>query len=123
MGRRGLERPLRKQSGGLFLGRGRVLCIADASGTDVDAIQTFANGKNANESLTQICFYSTDKKDIEKQIEVIKTIKAMGAEVLMSAHVLKYIPCERVLEIALSQQERGAISPKFIKRSVVLNIA
>ena len=58
--------------------------------------------------------YSTDKKAIEKQIELIKTIKAMGAEVLMSAHVLKYIPCERVLEIALSQQERGADIVKIV---------
>ena len=57
---------------------------------------------------------STDKKAIEKQIEVIKTIKAKGAEVLMSAHVLKYIPCERVLEIALSQQERGADIVKIV---------
>ena len=37
--RMGLERSLRKQSGGLFLGRGRVLCFADASGMDVDAKQ------------------------------------------------------------------------------------
>ena len=58
--------------------------------------------------------YSTDKKAIEKQIEVIKKIKSMGAEVLMSAHVLKYIPCEKVLEIALSQQERGVDIVKIV---------
>ena len=32
----GLERPLRKHAGGMFLGRGRVLQIQDASGVDVD---------------------------------------------------------------------------------------
>ena len=32
----GLERPLKKQSGGLFLGRGRVPQLSDASGSDVD---------------------------------------------------------------------------------------
>ena len=39
MGGMGLERPLRKQSGGLFLGRGRVPCFADTSGMDVSAKQ------------------------------------------------------------------------------------
>jgi len=37
-GREGLERPLRKLSGGQFLGRGRVLHIPDAPGTGVDGI-------------------------------------------------------------------------------------
>ena len=32
----GLERPLRKHAGGMFLGRGRVPQNPDASGTDVD---------------------------------------------------------------------------------------
>ena len=35
-GKMGLERPLRKHAGGMFLGRGRVLQTQDASGTDVD---------------------------------------------------------------------------------------
>ncbi len=58
--------------------------------------------------------FSTDEKAIEKQKEVIRKIKAMGAEVLMSAHVLKYIPREKVLEIALSQQERGVDIVKIV---------
>ena len=32
----GLERPFRKHAGGMFLGRGRVPQLSDASGTDVD---------------------------------------------------------------------------------------
>ena len=32
----GLERPLRKHAGGMFSGRGRVLQIQDAFGTNVD---------------------------------------------------------------------------------------
>ena len=32
----GLERPLRKHAGGMFLGRGRVLLFSDASRRDVD---------------------------------------------------------------------------------------
>jgi len=34
----GLERPLRKHAGGMFLGRGRVPRISDASSMDVDEI-------------------------------------------------------------------------------------
>ena len=38
-GRDGTRRPKMQQSSGLFLGRGRVPCFADASGMDVDAKQ------------------------------------------------------------------------------------
>ena len=34
----GLERPLKKHAGGMFLGRGRVPQISGASGTDVNEI-------------------------------------------------------------------------------------
>jgi len=37
----GLERALRKHAGGMFLARGRVLSMQDASGMDVDCILTF----------------------------------------------------------------------------------
>lgn len=58
--------------------------------------------------------YSTNKTAIKKQIDVIKRLNDMGAEVLMSAHVLKYIPCEKVLEIALEQQARGVDVVKIV---------
>lgn len=58
--------------------------------------------------------YSIDQSAIEKQRKVIEKIKGMGAEVLMSAHVLKFIPCEKVLEIAFAQQERGADIVKIV---------
>ena len=82
----------------------------------------------------QPCEYTYDQAAVEKQKEVIKKFKTMGAEVLISAHVFKYIPCETVIEIALSQQERGADIVKIVteansevelaenfKTSVVLN--
>lgn len=62
----------------------------------------------------QLDEYSTDKKAIEKQKTVIQKIHEMGAEVLMSAHILKYIPCEKVVEIALSQQMRGVDIVKIV---------
>ena len=51
---------------------------------------------------------AVDKTAIEKQKELISKIHGKGAKVLMSSHVLKYIPAERVLEIALEHQSRGA---------------
>jgi len=51
---------------------------------------------------------------IEKQIAYIDELHTKGAEVLMSSHVLKYTPAERVLEIALEQKRRGADIIKIV---------
>ena len=51
---------------------------------------------------------------IKKQIELIDRIHQKGAEVLMSSHVFKYTPAERVLEIALEHQRRGADICKIV---------
>ncbi|MBO7176020.1 MAG: type I 3-dehydroquinate dehydratase [Clostridia bacterium] len=51
---------------------------------------------------------------IEKQMTLIDTLHAKGAEVLMSSHVLKFIPAERVLEIAREHQRRGADICKIV---------
>ena len=57
----------------------------------------------------------TDDEDaIEKQIELIDAIHQNGAEVLMSSHLCKYAPAERVLEIALEQKRRGADIIKIV---------
>ena len=57
---------------------------------------------------------AVDKNAIEKQKELIRKIHDKGAKVLMSSHVLKYIPAERVLEIALEHQSRGADICKIV---------
>lgn len=57
---------------------------------------------------------AVDKAAIEKQKELISKIHDKGAKVLMSSHVLKYIPAERVLEIALEHQKRGADICKIV---------
>ena len=57
---------------------------------------------------------AVDKTAIEKQKELIKKIHDKGAKVLMSSHVLKYIPAGRVLEIALEHQKRGADICKIV---------
>lgn len=55
-----------------------------------------------------------DPEAIKKQMQLIEELHKRGAEVLMSSHVLKYTPAERVLEIALEQQRRGADVVKIV---------
>lgn len=57
---------------------------------------------------------TNDKKAIEKQIALIKKIHKKGAQVLMSSHILKFTPAERVLEVALEQKRRGADIIKIV---------
>lgn len=58
--------------------------------------------------------FSTDPEAIKKQMALIEAIHEKGSQVLMSTHVLKFIPAERVLEIALEQQRRGADVVKIV---------
>lgn len=55
-----------------------------------------------------------DKAAIDKQMRLIDAIHQKGAEVLMSSHVLKFTPVERVLEIAFEQKRRGADYIKIV---------
>lgn len=55
-----------------------------------------------------------DPTAIARQKEYIQALHQRGAEVLMSSHVLKFTPPERVLEIALAHQERGADISKIV---------
>ena len=57
----------------------------------------------------------TDDKDaIKKQMELIDKLHSEGAEVLMSSHICKYTPAERVLEMAFEQKRRGADIIKIV---------
>lgn len=55
-----------------------------------------------------------DEGAIEKQKKLIERIHQSGAEVLMSSHIFKFTPAERVLEIALEHQRRGADISKMV---------
>lgn len=57
---------------------------------------------------------AVDENAINKQIGLINRIHEKGAKVLMSSHVMKYTPAERVLEIALEHQRRGADICKIV---------
>lgn len=64
------------------------------------------------------CEHSLELTDnpeaIKKQIELIDKIHSLGAEVLMSSHIFKFTPAEKVLEIALEQKRRGADYIKIV---------
>ncbi len=57
---------------------------------------------------------SMDAAAIQKQTALIDALHARGAEVLMSSHVLKFTPAERVLEIAREHERRGADICKIV---------
>lgn len=57
----------------------------------------------------------TDNEDaIKKQMRLIDILHSKGAEVLMSSHLYKFAPAERVLEIAFEQKRRGADIIKIV---------
>ena len=50
-------------------------------------------------------------------MKLIDTIHSRGADVLMSCHVQKFLPAERVLEMAFEQQKRGADICKIVMKT------
>lgn len=57
---------------------------------------------------------TTNEKAIAKQMKFIDEVHAKGGEVLMSSHICEFRRAERVLEIALEQQRRGADIVKIV---------
>ncbi len=58
-----------------------------------------------------------DPDAIKKQMKLIDQLHCKGAEVLMSSHLYKYAPAERVLEIAMEQKKRGADIIKIVTKA------
>lgn len=58
-----------------------------------------------------------DAGAIEKQMALIDALHREGAEVLMSSHVCRYTPAERVLEIAMEHRRRGADICKIVTKA------
>lgn len=57
---------------------------------------------------------TTNDKAIAKQMKFIDQVHKKGGEVLMSSHVHQFRSAERVLEMALEQQRRGADIVKIV---------
>ena len=55
-----------------------------------------------------------NEEAVKKQMKLIDELHKRGAEVLMSSHVLKFMPAERVLEIAREHERRGADICKIV---------
>ena len=55
-----------------------------------------------------------DQSAISKQKRLIDRLHEEGAQVLISSHILKFTPAERVLEVAFKQKERGADIIKIV---------
>ena len=58
-----------------------------------------------------------NEEALNKQMALIDELHKRGAEVLMSSHVYKFTPAERVLEVALEHQRRGADICKIVTRA------
>ncbi len=58
--------------------------------------------------------FTEDKDAVKKQVELIDDLHSLGAEVIMSSHIRKFISAEEVLKIALAHQERGADICKIV---------
>lgn len=58
-----------------------------------------------------------DEGAIRKQMELIELLHQKGAQVLMSSHLRKYAPAQRVLEIAFEQKRRGADIIKIVTKA------
>lgn len=58
-----------------------------------------------------------DPTAVKKQLQLIDKLHERGAEVLISSHLYRYAPAERVLEIGLEQQRRGADIAKIVTKA------
>ena len=73
----GLERALRKQSGGLFLARGRVPSVSDASRRDVDGTEPVRSRKALISALFQKSFLIPLGRDSDPLLHFLLTFGAM----------------------------------------------
>ena len=55
-----------------------------------------------------------DETAVGKQKTLIEKLHEKGASVLMSSHILKFTPADKVLKIALEHQRRGADISKIV---------
>ena len=58
-----------------------------------------------------------DEKAVKKQRLLIDKLHQKGAEVLISSHLYRYAPAERILEMGLEQEKRGADVVKIVTKA------
>lgn len=60
---------------------------------------------------------AVDPVAVKKQVQLIDKLHQKGAQVLISSHLYRYAPAERILEIALEHQKRGADIAKIVTKA------
>lgn len=83
-----------------------LLCLAESGATLCDVMGDYFDRQPGE--------FTTNEEAVKKQMELIDKLHEKGAEVLMSSHVCKFTPAEKVLEIALGHQSRGADICKIV---------
>ena len=58
--------------------------------------------------------FTENSEAVEKQIRMIERMHALGGEVLMSSHMLRYADCDEVMKIAKAHRDRGADIAKVV---------
>ena len=86
-----------------------ILELADCGATLCDVMGDYFDACDGELTMNEAA--------VAKQIALIDALHEKGAEVLMSSHVLKFTSAERVLEIALEHQRRGADICKIVTRA------
>lgn len=83
-----------------------MLTLAECGGTLVDVMGDLFDRQPDEMAI--------EESAIQKQMVLIRELHSRGAQVLMSSHVMKFTPAERVMEIALEQKRRGADVIKIV---------
>lgn len=83
-----------------------LLTLAECGATLCDVMGGYYDEENEE--------FSTDSVAVEKQMKLIDELHKRGAEVLMSSHICKFTPAEKILDIALEHQRRGADICKIV---------
>ena len=78
--------------------------LIEAIDAGADYIDVFADMFDAHEG---IC-YTDDTEAVKKQKEVIEKAHSMGGRVMTSAHIFNFVEPDKVLEMALNLESRGA---------------
>ena len=83
-----------------------MVTLADCGGTLIDVMGDLFDRQPDEMAIDELA--------IRKQMDLIEVLHGKGAQVIMSSHVMKFIPAERVLEIAMEQKRRGADIIKIV---------
>ena len=86
--------------------RDQLLMVVDLGATLIDIPADMFDSSDMELSM--------NKQAIEEQMRLIDEIHRRGGEVLMSSHVLRYVPKEVVLTIAEQHKARGADISKIV---------